>query len=72
MGEKIIVPHMDFEDKNGNYAYTQINVEVESLSVEEMRKLFPEDYEIGETPSVEPEDNVIPFPNKTEMGVCNR
>jgi hypothetical protein len=64
MGEKVIFPHIDFEDENGNYAFTQLNVETRILSKEEMRKLFPEDYEIGETPSVEPEDNVIPFPNK--------
>ena len=70
MGKKIIVPHMDFEDENGNYAYTQLNVEVGVLSVEEMRNLFPEDYEIGERPSVEPEDNVIPFPNKNGNGVA--
>ena len=56
--------------KIGNYAYTQLNVEVEVLSVEEMRTLFPEDYEIGERPSVGPEDNVIPFPNKNGNGVA--
>ena len=71
MGEKVIFPHMYFEDENGNYAYTQLNVEVEVLSPEEMRNLFPEDYEIGETPSVEPENNVIPFPTKTGMEVHN-
>ena len=68
MGEKTIFPHMDFEDENGNYAYTQLNVEVEVISAEEMRNLFPEDDEIGETSSVEPEGNVIPFPNKNGNG----
>jgi len=64
MGEKIIVPHMDYEDEDGNYAFTKLNVEVEMLSKEEMRNLFPEDYEIGGICYSEPEDNVIPFPNK--------
>ena len=76
MGKKVIFPHMDFEDENGNYAYTQQNVEVEVLSPAETKKLrddngelvFPEDYEIGETPSVEPENNVIPFPSKNRNG----
>jgi hypothetical protein len=68
MGEKTTIPHVDFEDENGNYAYTQLNVEVEVLSVEEMRNLFPEDYEIGGISYVEPTDNVIPFPNKNGNG----
>lgn len=66
MGEKIIIPHIDFEDEDGNYAYTQLYVEGEVLSNEELRELFPEDFSEPSCEKTKVEgNNVIPFPSNT-------
>ena len=66
MGEKIIIPHIDFEDEDGNYAYTQLYVEGEVLSDEELRELFPEDFPATFCEESGDEgNNIIPFPSNT-------